>query len=229
MTIIPISAGWCLLATFCGKKKLKRRFGKLDFSSSERVWDEQLSSKSIALLSSSVRKWYVQKTLRIHHTVIFWSNQAFAWFLFGIGVASHYPSVWSVLDFSFYQLQKVALFSNGWCAHHECNTSLKFRLFHTRIILFVWFININTIWELLIVDTSLVYIVNELWRCIHFPNISTNILAPRWHDYLSLLIWYIICFAVQSVYSCLVVIKCSWNLAWWGFEVINPQAFFKHR
>ena len=53
------------------------------------------------------------------------------------------------------------------------------------------------------------------------------ILAPCWHDYLPLLICHIICFAMKIDSNFLIALECSWNPAWWGFEVINPQAFWK--
>ena len=146
-------------------------------------------------------------------------------FLWGSGLA---PSI--SLKFSgFFGFPTTAseTFFTGWCYHHGCNTSLIFYLLHTAIILFVWFINIKTIREILILDTSLVCIVNAFSGCICFRNISIKILASFWRDYLSLLICHIICFAIKNDSKFLIVIKCSWNPAWWGFEVINPQALSK--
>ena len=140
-----------------------------------------------------------------------------------------HPSVWSILDFSVSQLQQVTLFFTGWCDHHECTTFLIFRFLHTSIIIFVWFININTIWELLIVETSLVFIVNVFWRCIHFRNISMKIIAPFWHDYLHIFICRIIYFTVQIYSHFLIALKRSLNPAWWGFEFVKPQTLCKLR
>ena len=143
------------------------------------------------------------------------------------GVALHRPSVRHILDFSVSQVQQVALFFTGWCAHHECNTSLIFHLLHTSVILFVCFVNIHTIWDILIVATSLVCIVNAFWRCIQFRNLSMKILVPFWHYYLPLFIYHSICFAMQIDSKFLIALKRSWNPAWWVFEVIKPQSFFK--
>ena len=121
----------------------------------------------------------------------------------------------------------MALFSTGRCAHHGCNMSLIFHLLHTRIILFFCFININMIWELLILDTILVCIVNSFWRCIHFHNISMKILVPCWHDHLPLFICHIISFIMQIDSNFLIALKRNRNPARQGFEVIKPQAFCK--
>ena len=143
------------------------------------------------------------------------------------GVALHRPSVRHILDFSVSQVQQVALFFTGWCAHHECNTSLIFRLLHTIIIIFVCFVNIHMIWEILIVETNLVYIVNSFWSCIHFLDIIMKILAPCLNDYLPLSIFHIICFTMIIYYNFLIELKCSWNPVWWGFEVVKPQSLWK--
>ena len=68
-------------------------FGSLAFSSSERVWTEQLSRKSIVFTSPSVRSLYGHKSLRIHNNVIF--DQTKHLIGFGMeGVALLHPPVW---------------------------------------------------------------------------------------------------------------------------------------
>ena len=83
------------------------------------------------------------------------------------------------------------------------------------------------IWQIMIVETSLVWIVNSLWICTHFHNLIMKILAPWWHDYLPLFILHIICFTMKIDSNFLVALKRSWNPAWWGFEVINSQSLCK--
>ena len=136
LEIITMSSGWCVLVTLGGRKKMKSHFGRLDFPSSEIVWAEQLSSKIIIFTLPSVWRWYGQKTLRIHHSVIFCSNQAFVWFLYWRGGLAPSISFKHSVFYFISQRQQVALFSTGRCAHHGCNMSLIFHLLHTRIILF---------------------------------------------------------------------------------------------
>ena len=143
------------------------------------------------------------------------------------GAALCHPSVWSILDFSVSQLQQVALFFTGWCTHNECNTSLIFHLIHTSMIIFVCLINIRTIWEVLMIDTSLVWILNAFWRCIHFQNISMKILAPCWYDYLPLFIFHTIFFTMKVYLKFIIALKRIWNIEWRDFELIKTQAFCK--
>ena len=140
------------------------------------------------------------------------SNQDFAWFLcVRCGLV---PSIsLSIIDFSVYQLQQVALFPASWCDYHECRMCLIFHLLHTRKLLFICFVNIHNNWELLIVEVSLVCIVNASWRCIYFRNLIMKILSPCWHDYLPLFICNIILFTMNIHSNFLIALKHRWNPA----------------
>ena len=98
------------------------------------------------------------------------------------------------------QIQQAVIFFTAWFAHHECNMSLISHLLHTRMIIFVCFVNIQTILLLLIVETSMVFIINKLWSCIHPLNISIKVLPLCWYYYLRLFISRIIFFTMQ-IYS----------------------------